>query len=87
MSTNSSNLYYERAEDSAREAGECELDNVRERWLRSEAAWRDMADRALRGERKRDRLVAEKAAERAAECETQPGANDDRSDPETASRD
>ena len=60
MSSNS-DLYFERAEDCARQAEDCDLDNVRDRWLRSEAAWRDMGDRALRGEQKRDKLAAEKA--------------------------
>jgi hypothetical protein len=36
---------------------------VRERCLRSEAAWNDMAARASRAERLRARLLAEKTAE------------------------
>ena len=36
----------ERAEEAAQAAESAQLDNVRERALRSEAAWRDMAERA-----------------------------------------
>ena len=61
MSTTSA-FYLARAEESARDAANAALDNVRERCLRSEAAWRAMADRLLRGETMRDTLAAEKAA-------------------------
>lgn len=56
-----SEFYLSRADESAREAAQTKLDNVRERCLRSEAAWRSMADRLLRGEAMRDTLLAEKA--------------------------
>jgi hypothetical protein len=56
-----SDFYLARAADCAREARETRLDNVRDRCLRSEAAWRLMADRVLRSETSRARLEAEKA--------------------------
>jgi hypothetical protein len=49
MSVNS-DFYLARAAESAREASETDLTNVRERCLRSEQAWRAMADRLLRSE-------------------------------------
>ncbi|MDD3797886.1 MAG: hypothetical protein PHE36_01770 [Novosphingobium sp.] len=39
-------FYMERAEDAAKEARDATLNNVRDRALRSEAAWRAMADQA-----------------------------------------
>ena len=57
-----SDFYFARAEESARDAGASELDNVRDRCLRSEAAWRAMAEKMLKNEERRDRLAAEKAA-------------------------
>lgn len=50
----------ERAEQAAREATGPMLDNVRERALRAEAAWRVMAERALAAAKSRE-LVEEKA--------------------------
>ncbi len=60
-----SEFYLARAEESARDAAASLLDNVRDRCLRSEAAWRSMADRLARGEAMRDKLAAEKAIEKA----------------------
>ena len=60
MST-TSEFYTARADESARDAANATLDNVRERCLRSEAAWRTMAERLERGEAMRDTLAAEKA--------------------------
>jgi hypothetical protein len=57
-----SEFYLARAEDSAREAANATLDNVRDRCRRSEAAWRQMADRLIRSDVMRDTLAAEKAA-------------------------
>lgn len=54
-------FYLARAAESAIEAENTTLDNVRDRCLRSEAAWRQMADRLIRGEVMRDTLAAEKA--------------------------
>ena len=51
---NGHEFYLLRANESAREAAETALENVRERALRSEAAWRGMADRALTVERDRE---------------------------------
>ncbi|MFS0738800.1 hypothetical protein ABC347_17270 [Sphingomonas sp. 1P06PA] len=56
-----SDFYLARAAESARAAAETQLSNVKERALRSEAAWRAMAERLLRGEDMRDQLAAEKA--------------------------
>ncbi len=64
-----------RAEEAATQASSALLVNVRERALRSEAAWREMADRALEiaGEREKARIEREdrQAAERL-EAETPP---------------
>ena len=51
-----------RADEAAKEAENAVLDNVRERALRSEAVWRDMADRALKIEADREKARAEKQA-------------------------
>ena len=58
----SSDFYLARAAESAREADNATLDNVRDRCRRSEAAWRLMADRLIRSDVMRDTLAAEKAA-------------------------
>lgn len=62
----SSDFYLARAADCMREAQEAKLTNVRERCLRSEAAWRKMADRVLHTEVSKARQEAEKARNRAA---------------------
>lgn len=51
-------LYLARADEAATEASQATLDNVRDRCLRSEAAWRDMADRQTRIERLRQEKIA-----------------------------
>jgi hypothetical protein len=51
-------LYLARADEAATEARQATLDNVRDRCLRSEAAWRDMADRQTRIERLRQEKIA-----------------------------
>jgi hypothetical protein len=56
-----SEYYLARANENARDAESATLDNVRDRCRRSEAAWRLMADRVVRGEVMRDTLAAEKA--------------------------
>ncbi len=53
-------FFLARASEARNEAEAALLDNVRERCLRSEAAWNDMAARASRAERLRARLIAEK---------------------------
>lgn len=54
-----------RAAQARADADAAKLDNVRERCLRSEAAWNDMAERAERTEKMRATLEAAKAAARA----------------------
>jgi hypothetical protein len=54
----------ERAEEAAQAAETAALDNVRERALRSEAAWRDMADRARKTEESRAKREATAEAAR-----------------------
>jgi hypothetical protein len=55
-------FYLARAAEARADADAATLDNVRDRCLRSEAAWSEMAARAERGERMREKLIAEKAA-------------------------
>jgi hypothetical protein len=59
-------FYLERAAEARVGAAAATLDNVRERWLRAEATWAEMAARSQRGEKMREKLVADKASERAA---------------------
>ena len=59
-------FYLERAAEARESAAAATLDNVRERWLRSEITWTEMAARSARGEKMRSELIAEKATERAA---------------------
>jgi len=54
--------YLQRAAEARTQAEEATLDNVRDRCLRSEAAWIAMADRAERNEKMRETLAAQKAA-------------------------
>ena len=60
--------YLARAAESRAEADAATLDNVRDRCLRSEAAWNAMAARAERTEEMRQTLLAEKAKAAAAEA-------------------
>jgi len=61
--------FYDRQALAARsDADDAVLDNVRDRALRSEAAWRQLADRARKVER--DRLARDRA--RAAEAAVEP---------------
>lgn len=57
-------FYDERAKESAAEAKTAMLDNVRDRALRSEKAWRAMADQAQRSAQEREKAEAERAARR-----------------------
>jgi hypothetical protein len=50
---NQRTFYLSRAEEARAGAAAAELDNVRDRWLRAEAAWIEMADRAGRIEQAR----------------------------------
>ena len=58
-------FYLERAAEARATAQAATLDNVRDRWLLSEASWTEMAVRSERNETLRAKLIAEKAAERA----------------------
>jgi len=57
---NQREFYISRAEEAKAGAASALLDNVRDRWLRAEAAWNEMADRAGRIEEARSER--EKAA-------------------------
>jgi hypothetical protein len=57
-----SDFYRARAAECARDAAATLLENVRERSLRSEAAWLAMADRLTRAETMRTRTADEKAS-------------------------
>lgn len=48
MANTTREFYLARADDCARDAASANLENVRDRALRSEAAWRDMAARVER---------------------------------------
>jgi hypothetical protein len=60
MSANS-DFFLARAAECAREAAGAGLVNVRERFLRSEAAWLGMAEKVQATEAARDKAAAEKA--------------------------
>lgn len=60
-------FYQERAAECAAEAQAAVLLNVRDRALRSEAAWQALANRALRIEKERKAAQAEKDAAREAD--------------------
>ena len=59
-------FYLERAAEARAGANAATLHNVRDRWLRSEATWTEMAARSDRGDKMRAKLIAEKASDRAA---------------------
>jgi hypothetical protein len=56
-------VYLLRAEQARTEANEATLENVRDRCLRAEAAWMEMAARAQRTEKMRADQAAVKAAQ------------------------
>ena len=56
-------VYRIRAEQARAEADEATLENVRDRCLRAEAAWMEMAERADRTEKMRVDQAAAKAAQ------------------------
>lgn len=66
MMSNQHAFYLERAAEARGIASAATLDNVRDRWLLSEASWIEMAARSERSEMMRIKLTAEKAAEREA---------------------
>lgn len=59
--SNQQDFYLERAAEAREGAKAATLDNVRDRWLRAEARWSEMAARSARGDKMRDQLAAEKA--------------------------
>jgi len=66
-------FYLARAAEARAVASAATLHNVRDRWLRSEASWTEMAARSARNEKMRAKLILEKATERdalktASEC-------------------
>lgn len=56
-------MYLARAEAARVEADQATLDNVRDRCLRAEAAWRDMAARAELTQKMRARTLEAKQAQ------------------------
>jgi hypothetical protein len=54
-------FYLDRAEEARAGASVSTLENVRDRWLRSEAMWNEMAERSASGEKMRARIMADKA--------------------------
>lgn len=59
-------FYLARAAEARAGASAAKLDNVRDRWLTSEASWTEMADRSQRNEQRRRDLLSEKTAASAA---------------------
>ena len=60
--TNQLQFYRARADQARAEADAATLTHVRERCLRSEAAWVALADKAARAEEMREKLANEKAS-------------------------
>lgn len=58
-------FYLERAAEAHASAAVATLDNVRDRWLLSEASWTEIAARSERSEKAHANLVADKATDRA----------------------
>lgn len=56
-----SDFYLARAAESALQAESTDLENVRDRWLRAESAWRAMGDKLVKSELKRAEAATEKA--------------------------
>lgn len=54
-------FYRKQAADSRAGADAATLDNIRERWLLSEASWMQLADRSERAEKFRQTLAAKHA--------------------------
>ena len=61
-------FYLERAEAAADAAKKAELENVRNRELRSEKTWRGLAEQARKTAIEREKADAERAARREAEA-------------------
>ena len=60
-------FYLARAGEAHRDAAAATLDNVRDRHLRSEAAWTALADRAGNTDKLRSKMLAEKLASQASD--------------------
>ena len=58
-------FYLERAAEARASASSATLGNIRDRWLRAEASWTEMAARRRRADAMHTELIAEKASERA----------------------
>ena len=65
MANTTIDFYLARANQARVEADEATLDHVRERCLRSEAAWNQLAERAQRTERMRADIEKRKAEQTA----------------------
>ena len=61
-------FYTERAEAAAQAADDADLENVRERELRSEKTWRSLAEQARKAAEERIKVADERAARRAEEA-------------------
>ena len=59
-------FYRARAAEAQALAASATLQNIRDRWLLAVASWTDLADRAERSEKLHQKLIGEKAIERAA---------------------
>jgi hypothetical protein len=59
-------FYRQRASEAREGAAAAKLQNVRDRWLSSEASWTALAKQSERAEVMREKLIAEKASEHAA---------------------
>jgi hypothetical protein len=59
-------FYLQRVEEARIGAEAATLDNVRERWQRSEASWSMLAARSALGAKMHAQILADKARERAA---------------------
>ena len=59
-------FYRQQAAEARAGATAATLRNVRDRWLLSEAAWTELANRSERAEKMHDKLALRKARERAA---------------------
>jgi len=66
MSSSMHSFYLARAADCRRDAKAATLANARDRFLTSEATWRQLASRAARTEAMHSKLIADKAAARTA---------------------
>ena len=59
-------FYLDRAQEARAGASASVLQNVRERWLRSEASWNEMAERSALNEKMHAKIIADRAKERSA---------------------